>query len=83
MAIFACSEKTQQMAIFLPNEEGDSVSDVSAKLAKIFRAALYSTEQQEDKRQFEILRDAMAAAILPYINGLGDEELTALGLLGL
>ena len=83
MAIFACSEKDQQMAIFLPNEKDDSVSDVSAKLAKIFRAALSSTEKNEDKRQFVILRDAMAAAVLPYVNGFGEEELTALGLLGI
>ena len=83
MALFAYSEENQQMAIFFPNEDGDSVMDITSKLATLFKTLLAATEKQDDKRQFEVLRNAMASAILPYINGLDEEELAAAFALGL
>lgn len=83
MALFAYSDESKQMAIFFPNEEGDSVPDITSKLAILFKTVLAATEKQDDKRQFEVLRNAMASAILPYINGLDEEELAAFALIGL
>ena len=82
MALFAYSDETKKMAIFFPNEEGDSVPDITSKLAILFKTVLVTAEKQPDKRQFEILRDAMASAIMPYINGLDELELVGTALLG-
>ena len=82
IAILGYSEEKEQLVIFIPSEEGDSLTEMSSKLAKIFKTVLSSTEQQEDKRLFEVLSNAFASAALPYINGLREQELTSLALLG-
>ena len=82
MALFAYDETAKEIAIFFPNEEGDSVSDVASKLATLFKTVLVNAWKQSDKRQFEILRDAMACAIMPYITGCDDRELIGTALLG-
>ena len=82
MALFAYSDESKQMAIFFPNEEGDSVSDIASKLATLFKTVLFTAEKQPDKRQFEILRDAMASAIMPYITGCDDRELVGTAMFG-
>ena len=82
MALFAYSDESKQMAIFFPNEEGDSVPDITSKLAILFKTVLVTAEKQPDKRQFVILRDAMASAIMPYTTGCDDRELVGTALLG-
>ena len=82
IAVFAYSDESKNMVIQLPNEKGDSYTQIASKLAKIFSTVLCTAEKQEDKRMYTIIRDAVAAAILPYINGLTEEELIGLALLG-
>ena len=83
IAVFAYSEEKKDMIILFPNGKGDSVMEMSSKLAKIFKTVLAASEQQKNKRTFEILRNAFAAATLPYINGLDESQLTALALFGI
>jgi hypothetical protein len=83
IAVFAFSDETKQMLVRFSHDDGDSLTEISSTLAKIFKTVLAVTENQEDKRMFGVLRDAMAAAIIPYINGLSEEQLTALALLGI
>ena len=83
IAVFAYSEKNQKMVIKLPYEKGDPDVEIASKLTKVFTEVLGSAENQEDKVLFSILRNSMTAAILPYINGLGEEELAAMALLRL
>lgn len=83
IAVFAYSDETKQMVIRFPHDNGDPLTEISSKLAKIFKTILIATENQKDKRMFTVLRNAMAAAILPHINGLSDAELVALALLGI
>lgn len=82
IAVFAYSDEKKQMIVRFSHDDGDSMTEISSKLAKIFKTVLIATENQKDKRMFTVLRDAIAAAILPYINGLSDAELVALALLG-
>lgn len=82
IAVFAYGDESRNMVIKLPNEKGDSDVETASKLAKIF-ATVLSTAEQKDQRMYNIIRNAMASAILPHINGLSEEELTALALLRL
>ena len=66
--------------VWFPTDGKDTLEDISSKLANIFSEVLASTEKQ-DKNTFEVVRNAMVSAILPYINGLDEGELVALGLL--
>ena len=81
IAVFAYGDESRNMVIKLPNEKGDSDVEIASKLAKIFATVLSTAERQEDQRMYNIIRNAMASAILPHINGLSEEELTALALL--
>lgn len=83
IVILGYSEGKRQMVISIPNEEGDSQTQMASKLAKVFKTVLSAAEQQKDKKLFNILSNAFASAALPYINGLNEQELTGLALLGL
>lgn len=83
IAVFAYSDESKDMVIQIPHEKGDSDAQIASKLAKIFATILRTAEKQEDKRMYTIIRDAMASAILPHMNGMNDSDLTALALLQL
>ena len=82
IAVFAFSDQSKQMVIKFPHEPGNSTMQDASALAGILKTILGATEKQDDKRAFQILHDALAAAIIPYISGLSDQELAALALLG-
>ena len=83
VAIFAYSDENGNMIIQFPNEKGDPDTQIASKLAKIFSTVLCAAEKEEDKRMYTIIRDAMASAVLPHVNGMNDSELTALASLRL
>ena len=83
VVIFALSHESRNMIIQVPNEKGDSDIRMASNLAKIFSTVLCSAEKEEDKRMYTIIRDAMASAVLPHVNGMNDSELTALASLRL
>ena len=82
VAIFAYSDENENMIIQFPNEKGDSDTQIASKLAKIFSTVL-STAEKKNQRTYTIVRDAMASAVLPHVNGMNDSELTARALLRL
>ena len=73
------TEGQAELFVWFPDDSKDTVAEISSKLVNIFSEAL-ATIQKEDEDSLEIVRNAMASAILPYINGLSEKELAALAL---